>query len=733
MTAESKRLPLRTAIIGCGAVTEKKHLPILLESSKVDITLLVDPNEERLTYLCDKYNIRNRATDIKNIEKYADLAIVAVPHHVHSSIAVSLLEKGIHVFIEKPLATSLNEANMMIDAARKNNRKICVGLIRRYYPSFNYVQEVLSLGWLGDIQFFDFREGGIYNWPAASDTFFRKDTGGGVLLDTGAHTIDTLLSWLGGYEAIEYFDDSRGGVEANCLMRLTLKNGVKGIIELSRTRNLRNTCIIKGSNGEIEVGVGYKSPIILRTNNLEVQGIPEDRDKGHLSIKDLGRLQAENFINAILNEKKPPVSAESSLETIRLFEECRESRKQLDLPWEEYKCEVNFSQFDNKRILVLGGTGFVGGRLIEVLTQKSSAKVRVLIRNYSRLSHIARYPLEIVHGDIKDRAALSQAMKGCDFVFNCTYGKGSKAEQVQVNITAVKDLIEEAARHKVAKVVHISTVSVYGNIADGVITEEINAQVSKDDMYGYTKMKGEKAALEMSKRLGLPLTVIQPTVIYGPGAPSWTLNTIRMLKSGRIILIDGGNGLSNVVYIDDLISALLLAALSDKASGEKLLISGTGPVTWKDFYGAFEEILGMKSTVSMSSEELNNYRQIMRRKSSTIAQIKRLIREEYSGNPRIIELPLIAGFRSIVKSFVSRKTIENLKSSVVGKKDESEKKAAGDNKPIHLFSEYQEAFYKSRASVNINKTTNLIGYNPKYNFTDGMKITSQWIRWANLL
>ena len=71
----------------------------------------------------------------------------------------------------------------------------------------------------------------MYSWPVASDFMFRKDAGGGVLADTGAHVLDTVLWWLGDWDKVEYHDDAHGGVEADCLLKLTMKSGAVGTVE----------------------------------------------------------------------------------------------------------------------------------------------------------------------------------------------------------------------------------------------------------------------------------------------------------------------------------------------------------------------------------------------------------------------------------------------------------------------------------------------------------------------
>ena len=194
----------RIAIIGCGAVTEKKHLPALAASSQVRVTALMDLDEARVARLADQFDVPVRARTVADLASHADIALVAVPHHLHARVGVEAMAAGLHAFVEKPLATTMADVALLREAARRHDRRIGVGLVRRQYASFKLAASVLDSGMLGAIQSFDFREGGVYNWPVATDTTFRKATAGGVLFDTGAHTLDMLLAWLGDFDRVEY-------------------------------------------------------------------------------------------------------------------------------------------------------------------------------------------------------------------------------------------------------------------------------------------------------------------------------------------------------------------------------------------------------------------------------------------------------------------------------------------------------------------------------------------------
>jgi predicted dehydrogenase len=329
--------PIRLAILGCGAVTEIAHLPVASKLPLVQVTLLVDANASRRERLASQYNVMHAAEDVQGHYDTFDAAIVALPHALHAVSTIQLLEQGKPVLVEKPLAMTSAECDAMIEASERTGALLVVGLMRRFLWSLSFARSFVARGLLGDIQTIDFREGAIYRWPVASDFFFKKETaGGGVLIDTGAHTLDCLLYIAGDFEVSEYFDDAEGGVEANCLIKLRNKRGVAGVVELSRTRELRNTGIIRGEKGSLEVGLGRNylklsladSPFALSGTGTDLRETESKQD-----YLELITSQLTNYVEAIKRKGEPVADAKSASQSIRMIEACYQNRRPLVLPW----------------------------------------------------------------------------------------------------------------------------------------------------------------------------------------------------------------------------------------------------------------------------------------------------------------------------------------------------------------------------------------------------------------
>lgn len=328
----------RFAIIGCGAVTKLGHLPAVASSHMAMTTALVDKNVVRARQLAQQFKVPHVYDDYTQVFNQVDAAIVALPHYLHAPVSIDLLKRGIHVLVEKPMALNVAECDAMIEAAGQSGATLAVGIMRRFLPSCEFVKTLIGSGFLGKIDSFDIREGLVYSWPVASDFFFHKETaGGGVLMDTGAYTMDTVQYWFGNCKSLEYLDDNMGGVEANCEIHLEMESGIKGYVELSRTRDLRNTAIIRGERGKIEVSL-QTSSISIYPNGLDTKVAGDVLEaqtigaKGE-SLVDLLTAQLEDWVEAITDKRQPRVPGEEGRKSVALIEACYKNRKPLEFPW----------------------------------------------------------------------------------------------------------------------------------------------------------------------------------------------------------------------------------------------------------------------------------------------------------------------------------------------------------------------------------------------------------------
>ena len=330
-----KEKALKLAIIGCGAISANAHIPNACKSPFFEVEYLVDKNQGLAGELATHFGIPHAVEDFKKIIGNVDTAIVAVPHKLHYDLTIPLLENGIHVLVEKPMAISFSKCQEMIEVAKDNKVLLAAGHFRRIQPVFQLAKKIISEQWLGKIESFTAEEGVVFSSPVASAAMFKKEqSGGGVLLDTGPHLLENLLWWFGDYENLQYWDDACGGVEADCKLNLTFRSGVCGSILFSRLRNLKNQILVECERGSIEIPIGGSEDIKLKFENTPYTTTISARNE-YSGRGNLGYLynELELFATAIHGDAPYFMRASEAALTVQLIEQCYANKQVLEHEW----------------------------------------------------------------------------------------------------------------------------------------------------------------------------------------------------------------------------------------------------------------------------------------------------------------------------------------------------------------------------------------------------------------
>ena len=391
----------------------------------------------------------------------------------------------------------------------------------------------------------------------------------------------------------------------------------------------------------------------------------------------------------------------------------------------------------DRPVLVTGGTGFVGGRLIERLVLERGARVRVMVRNYGTAAGIARFPIELVQGDITDVDAVRRASDGCEIVFHCAFGKsGSPDERRLVNLRGTENVMKAALRTGMQRVVHLSTLRVYGDTDDGDLDETAPYRYS-GNLYSDTKLDAEKMVQSLIREHGLPATILQPTHIYGPRAPRFSVRVLEQLKTDGLVLVNGGTGLCNVVYIDDVVDAILLGATVPAAVGETFLISDGALTTWMEYYQGYRDMLGRGEMVSFSAEELLTAYRAWRksRPNSIFREVLKLTKEDRQIRRRLFSTPEVQFAAKVGKLILPKGVRKSLLGSPARSSPQKAKDAEHETKSttVPIMDPTEIRSYASKARVRIDKAKRMLGYRPRIDLESGLERTAQWAEWANLL
>jgi len=248
--------------------------------------------------------------------------------------------------------------------------------------------------------------------------------------------------------------------------------------------------------------------------------------------------------------------------------------------------------------LITGASGFLGGRLAQMLAVAGDDEVIVIARRTSDLSHIngLRDRIRILRGDLGDPQSLREAVRGVTRIIHCAACSTDWAAwetYYAANVTGTQNLIDVALQcPTLERFVHVSTTDVYGYPA--VPCDETAPTRDAGLPYNQTKRLGEQAVWDAYRDYGLPVTILRPATIYGPRGKDFTVEIATLLRQRLMATIDHGRAPGGFAYVDNVADAILAASVHPETIGQAFNIAdGTG-ADWAAYLGRFSAALGTK-------------------------------------------------------------------------------------------------------------------------------------------
>jgi nucleoside-diphosphate-sugar epimerase len=342
-------------------------------------------------------------------------------------------------------------------------------------------------------------------------------------------------------------------------------------------------------------------------------------------------------------------------------------------------------------MLVTGASGFVGGRVVERIAIKGTDGVRALVRNWSRSARVAKFPIEIATGDIMQPQQVAAAVKGVTHVVHCAY-----TDDRDSIVQGTRNLLAAALETGVERFVYLSTAEVYGPNANGIVDESTPVRHS-GRVYGDAKIDAEEVCRQFHER-GLPITILRPSIVYGPFGNSWTIDIAKRLQSGRWCEFDDyGEGFCNAVYVDDLVSAIILSANFRSTEVATFNINGPDIGTWNEYFRRFNAVLKLPPLATKSAGQSALRSAVFDRLDRVACAIVSRFED------RLMEIYLRGGPASRVMKRV--KTLLNSAPS-----------------PSEL-----EDLYSRRAIYSDRSARERLGHSPVFDLQSGLEICAQWL------
>jgi UDP-N-acetylglucosamine 3-dehydrogenase len=190
-------------VIGCGAIAQNAHLPHYAAHPRAQIVAVADIDEPRARAAAEKFGAANVYTDYRKLLERDDIQAVSVctPNYLHAEQTLAALQAGKDVLCEKPMATSIGDAERMVEMAQDLDKQLMIAFSHRFYPFNQMARQLIAEGKIGrpyTVRVRFAHRGPYDSWSAMSDWFFdQQRAGGGAILDMGIHALDIARFVLG--------------------------------------------------------------------------------------------------------------------------------------------------------------------------------------------------------------------------------------------------------------------------------------------------------------------------------------------------------------------------------------------------------------------------------------------------------------------------------------------------------------------------------------------------------
>lgn len=246
------------------------------------------------------------------------------------------------------------------------------------------------------------------------------------------------------------------------------------------------------------------------------------------------------------------------------------------------------------KVLVTGAAGFVGNHLVEMLGERGD-KVRALVRPGENTDCLRTLSdVEVISADLTDPPSLKRAVQGVQRIYHIAAKTGpwgpEKAYQA-TNVQGLADLIFAAMEAGVRRIVHTSSITIYGHHLRGIVTED-HPYHAENNPYSRTKIAGEKLIFRLVKEHRAPVVIVRPAWIYGPRDRASFARFVNLVASGKGWLLGYGNNIVPVVHVRDVAQGLIKAGdASDEAVGRAYNIADDRRVTQAEYLNTIADAL----------------------------------------------------------------------------------------------------------------------------------------------
>ena len=595
----------------------------------VQVMAIVDADERRAREKAAQHGIAATfATQRAMLDAvHPDIVHVLTPPASHAALCIEAMESGAHVYVEKPMASTVEECDRMIAAAERTGRRLCVGHSLVYDPLMQRALDLIASGEVGEILHAD----ATYAFDPARIPGYRNKTwyrhlGGGFLEDLASHPASVLLRLIGDPRTVTGVRDRRS---PGALEEVTaLVDGERGAATMHVSLAARPedvSVVVRCTRGTLRADFSTMTLVVQRDRKLPkklAHGVKNLETSAQLAVQtvtSMGRVVAKRtdttkgihsliaaFVAALDAGTPAPVAGREGRAAVSILRTLWPDASPLaarPARWVLSRGEaVTPTSSELPSALVTGATGFIGRHLVRFLAERG-VRVRAMARDPERGRELAHPNVEVVVGDFGDPAAIDGIAAGMDTVFHlASVMKGTADEFERVDLAGGRRLLDEAKRAGVRRFVFTSTMGAFklGGLRDGsVVTEEMSDDPERVGHYSRAKLLMERLLLEANGTGDIEAVVLRPGLVFGDGISPYLehLPHVGSFKGDRYTVFGDGEVPLQLTYVGNVVDALWRAATSPDAPGQTFTIIDDDVPTQRQFVRRLAELTGRPLTV----------------------------------------------------------------------------------------------------------------------------------------
>jgi len=595
--------PFRAGMVGAGTICEF-HVAAVKALPDVELVGVTDLDAQKAEAAAERWGTKALPSLDALIAAGANVIHVLTPPSAHAAVALAALDRGCHVLIEKPVAESVEDAQKIARRASEKGLVASVNHSLLYDPQVRRALDHVRSGALGQVVSVDILRGSEYPPYEGGllPPWYRQ--AGYPFRDIGVHCLYLLQELLGPIEEVDAEWRSLGGDpnlafdEWRALVRC--KRGL-GQFQLSwNVRPMQSQIIIHGTRGVLRVdlfamfhGKRSTTPLpkaaerLLNAFTDSIQplidvpvGVWKFVRKEVQSYQGIRNLVAE-FYRRLAAGQPPPVSVEDAAEVVRWVEKVARAAET-----DHAARLAKFTRAKEVDFLVTGASGSVGSAVLRRLVADGK-KVRAFVR---RIPERPEAGVEYAFGNLGDPEAVDRAVAGAKLVVHVGAAmKGGWPEQYGATVVGTQNVIDSCRKHKVRQLVHISSMSVIdwaGSSGKAAVSEETPLEPRADERGAYTRAKLEaETRVRAAGAGGLPCVILRPGQIFGGGIPLVN-GAVARRAGGRWLVLGDGKLELPLVYIDDVVDAVMAAVARSLTGGEIIQLVDGDHLTQEDVLAA---------------------------------------------------------------------------------------------------------------------------------------------------